>query len=86
MAYLKADWRDLYVCDGGSAVLVNGRVMVLSQLATALDGEPDHAAELSTLASEMVRRFGQPAGQDATEATLAAIGALVLAGELTEVR
>lgn len=82
MTYSATEWDDWFVDGDESAVLVDGRVVVLSALATAVVGSAVRDLGLEDLTQEMVGRFGPPPGADAGTATLAVLDELVAAGIL----
>jgi hypothetical protein len=73
---------DEYVEDGEAAVFVNGRVVVLSPLATHLLGlVADDWTDLAPLSEFLVAAFGAPpAGRSATHTTAEALRTLAAEG------
>jgi hypothetical protein len=69
--------RDEYVEDGEAAVLVDGRVLVLSPLATHLVGVvADEWTDLAPLSQALVAAFGAPPSGTAADATAEALRVL----------
>lgn len=78
MTYERAEWRDWLKHEDRSAVFVDGHVIVLSDLATALVehvGRPE--LEVADLVQVLEARFGKPADLDSTAVTQAALDELV---------
>ena len=72
---------DEYVEDGEAAVFVDGRVVVLSPLATHLLGLVTHEwTDLTTLSRELEAAFGAPPTGSTTDATGEALLALAAEG------
>jgi hypothetical protein len=76
---VRTDWRDWYVEDGRSAVLVDGRVVVLSELATSLleaTSVGPRGSRVDDLASHLVAVFGEPVDDDPVAATVQVVQSL----------
>jgi hypothetical protein len=86
MNVARTAWDDWYVDGDESAVLVDGNVVVLSVLATALVGAVgESGASLAALETALLDGFGPPEDGDATTATAEAVRALVEAGVLVAI-
>jgi len=86
VTYRPAEWGDWFVDGDESAVLVDGQVIVLSALATAVVDGAVRQLGLRALTDEVVQRFGPPPDDDAEAATLAVLAELVDAGILRRVQ
>jgi hypothetical protein len=82
VTYAATEWDDWFVHGDESAVLVGGRVIVLSALATAVVDSTVRQLDLVALTEEIVQRFGRPPDDDADVATAAVLDELVDAGIL----
>jgi hypothetical protein len=82
MKVRRVPWLDEYVEGGESAVLVDDRVFVLSELATTLLAAiGSEAVEVSDVAAVLEERFGAPPdGVDLVDATETAVRELALQG------
>jgi hypothetical protein len=80
------DLLDWYVDGDESAVFVEGQVMVLSALATAVLDivGPDGQASLEQIGEELVTRFGDP-GEPVESVVLSKVTELIENGVLREV-
>jgi hypothetical protein len=85
MTYVVGEWDDWYRHEEASAVFVQGKVIVLSELATELVSGIQRGERLSSLVEAMVSRFGLPPAGDPALAIKGALDELVLAGVLREV-
>ena len=85
VTYRPAEWDDWFVDGDESAVLVDGQVIVLSALATAVVDGAVRQLGLRALTDEVVQRFGPPPADDAEAATLAVLAELVDAGILRRI-
>lgn len=83
MLVTRTDWTDWYVDGDRSAVFVDGDVLVLSELATAvLHHVGDDGIQLGALADGLAADFGAPEDGDLLGATGAVVDELVARGVL----
>lgn len=84
MAVTRTDWLDWYVVEGESAVFVEGRVVVLSELATELVDLVGDGASYAELADGLALRFGRPEGRDLVAETAQRVRELAEVGVLAD--
>jgi len=72
--------RDSVTRDGETVVMVNTRVVLLSELASAALGFIEGVVDVEVVSAALVAEFGTPPGLDPLEATLLILGDLSAEG------
>lgn len=84
MLVTRTAWDDWYADGDRSAVFVNGNVMVLSVLATAVLRHVGVPVGIAVLADLLTEEFGTPEGGDTLAATRAVVDELIVRGVLAK--